>query len=162
MSSAEVYATYVSDCVLAEVEHRRSLEQRGGALITVSGALTSALFALLAIVDMKGHPALTTDVKALLYAAVLTFAASAALAIGAASPLRTGQLDVVAARREFRDRWTDDGNSARAKVLSTQLEELADLEKTNFTKARLLLAGLCAQALAAVCLSVAAVAYLSS
>jgi hypothetical protein len=102
MSSGEVYATYVSDCVLAETEYRRSLEQRGGMLITVSGALASALFALLAIVGAKGHPSLSTGLKTMLDAAVLTFAASAALAVGVASPLRAGQLDVASARREFR------------------------------------------------------------
>ena len=54
MSSIEVYAAYIKDCVTAEVEHRRSLEQRAGTLITVSGTLTSALFALLTIAGARG------------------------------------------------------------------------------------------------------------
>ena len=97
----------------------------------------------------------------MLYIVVATFAASAVLAIGAAAPLRVRQLDVVSARAEFRESGAQNADSARAKVLSTRLEELGDLEWMNAMKARFLLGGICAQVVAAICLSAAVIVYLN-
>lgn len=135
-----VFADYIKDVLADEDSRRATLESRGASVITASGALVTLLFALAALVTKQQNFTLGGWPRGLLSAGTVALVAAAILAIGTYAPRSTRLTDPIAFARQLPKLWEHDNDFARKKTTITRLVELANNQRVNDIKARLLLA----------------------
>ena len=92
--AGEVYARVIDELLEQERDRKASLEQRGLAVITSSGVLTTLVFGFAAVVKGVGAPALPVLTRLSLVAALTCFLAAALLALRINQPVDYSPLGV--------------------------------------------------------------------
>ena len=137
------YATYIKEQLDAQEERKTSLEQRGLAVITTSGALVTLLFGLTAL-STKG--AATFDIpdtaSTFLTIALVFFVLAAVSAIFTNLPRSYQGVTVDALRGAVKNRWDDTDAEAARMVALTQLKTLAAAKRVNEQKGWALIAAM--------------------
>ena len=144
-----IYADFIKEQQDAQEARKTSLEQRGLAVITTSGALVTLLFGLTAI-SVGGADALDipSSSAALLVAALVFFVLAAVLAIATNLPRSYEGVTVDALRRAVEERWADGEAVASEMVALTRLKTLASAKRNNDLKGRALVAAMACEIVA--------------
>jgi hypothetical protein len=138
-----VYAEYIKDQLEAQEARKASLEQRGLAVITTSGALVTLLFGLTALTTKRAQ---TFDIPHLaasfLVVALVFFVLAAVSALVTNVPRSYQGVTVDSLRSAVKSRWDDTEEVASRKVALTQLDVLAAAKKVNTEKGYALITGM--------------------
>jgi hypothetical protein len=138
-----VYAAYIKDQLAVQDARKTSLEQRGLAVITTSGALVTLLFGLTALTTKR---AATFDIPkwaaSCLIVALAFFVLAAVSAIFTNLPRSYQGVTADALRDAVKNRWDDTEEVASRMVALTQLKVLASAKEVNTGKGRFLIAGM--------------------
>ena len=124
-----------------------SLEQRGLAVITSTGVLATLAFGALVLVKQRDAGPIPDPGGYLLVGGAVAFLLAAILALVTNAPLRHRAIDPTAMVRSMREHWTDDEQTARARVTATRTRLLATTRSANDLKALVLLAAMTAEVL---------------
>lgn len=150
---SDVFAELVQELLAAEEKRRDSLEARGGAVITVSGALVTLLLALTALVTREKTFTLPEAARVRLSFAVVAFVVAALLAIATYIPQPARITDPAQLSELLPTMWDRGSDFALKKVTATRLEQLATMQSANDRKARALLGAISAQVVAVLLLA---------
>ena len=150
-----VYAEYIKAELDLQHERKASLEQRGMAVITSSGALVSLLFALGAVITGAEDFSLPSGARAWLYAAVVLFVAAALGALFTNAPLKYVTVTPDALRASMKEHLGDSEERAHKNVALTRVKVFEDTKRKNDLKGKVLLAAMAAEVLAVGCVAVA-------
>jgi hypothetical protein len=142
-------ADFVGELLTAEEKRRESLEARGSAVITVSGALVTLLLALTALVTRQHSFILPAQARVGLTFAVVAFVVAALLSIATYVPQPTRIADAAGLRSVMPTIWERDSEFWRKKIIATRLAQLEALQASNDRKAGALLGAVAAQVAAA-------------
>jgi hypothetical protein len=158
-SGTETYAALIDRELDAQEARKASLEQRGLAVITTAGALTSLLFGLAAFSTTNANAVvLPGSARHLLIAAVVLFFASSVGALVVNAPLIYQAVTPVEIRGRLNEEPVRDSEAAARDIAFTQLKTLESAKKMNGIKGWALLASMVVEAAAVGCL-VAAITY---
>jgi hypothetical protein len=151
-----VYGDYIKEQLDAQEVRKVSLEQRGLAVITTSGALVTLLFGLTALTVKREATFDLPDTAAVFLAAALVFFVLAALsALITNLPRSYEGVTVEALRSAVKDRWDDSEATASRKVALTRLTVLASAKKVNNQKGFALVGGMVSEIIAVALVGVA-------
>ena len=156
----KVYADYVKDLLTAEDARRTTVEGRGAAVITSSGALVTLLLAFAALVTKREDFSLGTATRGLLAVSVVAFVVAALLAMATYAPQPTRIVDATRLKDELRELWDQSADFALKKTTATRLDQLDVSQRANDVKAWLLLAAISAEVLGVLLLAVGVVVIL--
>jgi hypothetical protein len=158
-AGAGVYAEYLKEQLTAEDARKASLEQRGLAVITTSGALVTLLFGLVAL-STKARQTfeLEDEPKYLLAVAVGVFLLAALCALATNMPVTYARVSPDAIRGKLKEDPVPGEDAARREIALTSVKVLRSAKRRNQAKARLLFAGLILE-VAAVALVAAAMVW---
>jgi hypothetical protein len=151
-----VYADFIKEQLAAQDARKASLEQRGLAVITTSGALVTLLFGLTALTVAREA---TYDIPGT--AATFLLFALGFFLLAAVSGLLTNlprgyeATTVEGLREGVRNRWGDDEATASRRVAHTRLNVLASAKSVNKQKGYLLVAGMVLEIIAVTLVAVA-------
>jgi nitrate reductase NapE component len=130
-----IYADFIKEQLDAQEARKVSLEQRGLAVITTSGALVTLLFGLTALSVRRATTLVIPDTAAvLLIVALVCFVLAALCAIVTNVPRSYEGVTVDALRGAVRERWVDSEAVASEMVALTRLKMLASAKKNNDAK----------------------------
>ena len=152
-----VYADLIAELVAREDVRKDSIEQRGVAVITTSGALSTLLLGLAAVNTHAKNWHLPASADDLLIAAVCLFFTAALLAISTNLPLRYAEVKAVGLWKQTGKRFGDDLAVAQRRVSFVRLRIAKRARRVNCVKAWLLFSAMCAEGLAVVCVAGAVV-----
>ena len=155
-----VLATFVKDLLAAEDRRRESLEARGSAVITVCGTLVTLLLGLAALVTEREGFLLRGTSAALVTASVVVFAVAAVLAIVTYAPQPIRITDPHELAKSLPTVWSKGPEFAEKKTTATRLSQLAETQRTNDVKARVLLGAVAVQVIGVALLAAAVVSIL--
>jgi len=125
----------------AEYERRVSLDARGLAVMTSSGAFTTLVFALLVVLRGKGFVP-TAPGKVAISLSLLLFIVSGFVGLYAAQLLGYHVIDLAAMKTMTKIRWIDDEVDARNACAAANLKAIKTLREGNNKKAgRIVVAG---------------------
>jgi hypothetical protein len=151
-----VYAAYIKDQVDAQEARKSSLEQRGLAVITTSGALVTLLFGLTTLSTKRAAMfEIPGAAAAFLTLALVFFVLAALSAIITNLPRSYQGVTVEGLRGAVKDRWDDDEAEASRMVALTQLKELASAKEVNTQKSWALITGMVLEIVAVALVGVA-------
>ena len=156
-SGGSVYAELIADLVAREDVRKESIEQRGVAVITTSGALSTLLLGLAAVNAHAKNWHLPASADNLLIAAVCLFFTAALLAISTNLPLRYAEIKAVGLWKQTGKRFGDDVAVAQRRVSLVRLKVATQARRVNRVKAWLLFSAMLAEGLAVVCVAAAVV-----
>lgn len=159
-TGAAQYATFVKGLLDAEEARRTVIESRGAGVITSSGALVTLLLAFAALVTKQDGFTLGTGTRILLTISVIAFIGAAVLAMTTYTPRTTEIVDANQLKTELRKIWDQDTDYARIMITSTWLDQLGAAQRSNDTKAWLLVAAVLAEVAAVLMLGLAVLAVL--
>lgn len=158
-SGTETYAALIERELDAQEARKASLEQRGLAVITTAGVLTSLLFALAAFSTPSTHAiTLPKSARELLIAALVLFFVSAVGALVVNAPLIYQAVKPSDIRGRLNEKPVRDSEAAARDIAFTQLKTLESAKTMNGIKGWALLAAMVVEAAAVGCL-VAAITY---
>jgi hypothetical protein len=158
--SPTVFAELVSELLAAEERRQASLEARGSAVITVSGALVTLLLALAALVTEEQTFTLPDAARDRLSLAVVAFVLAALLAIATYAPQAARVTDPAELAKVLPTIWDRGTDFALKKATATRIDQLTTTQAANDRKARALLAAVAAQVVALLLLAWAVLAIL--
>jgi hypothetical protein len=146
--SISVYGDFIKEQIDAEVVSRSSLEQRGLAVITTSGALVTLLFGLVAVLTKANTFVLPASSRSWLKWAMLFFVLGAVCGIITNFPLlrrgaRPNDLGKVIA-----DNWADPPSMGQRAVAQARIDILRNAILLNLIKGSALLAAMIAEVIA--------------
>jgi hypothetical protein len=144
----QVYTEYAKAELDLQHSRKDSLEQRGLAVVTTSGALVTLLFGLVAVLTDVTDFALPNAARPWLYSALGLFFLAALGALLTNAPLRYVTVKPEDLREAARTRWEDSAKAAHRKVFITRVNVMADTKRKNDLKGRVLLAAMAAEVLA--------------
>ncbi len=152
-----IYLGFISGLLASEESRKASLETRGIAVITTSGALVSLLLGLIAAI--KGSKTFTLPVSANVPFLIggLLFGIAATLGILANVPFLYKSVKPTALESATADLWDDAPEDAELMVASTQIGLYAGARNTNSLKAIFVLAGLTTEVAALIPIVIAVV-----
>jgi hypothetical protein len=151
-----LYAAYIKDQIDAQEARKSSLEQRGLAVITTSGALVTLLFGLAALSTKSGATFdLPGAASTFLTFALVFFVLAAGSAIITNLPRSYQGVTVDGLRDAVKDRWDDSEEVASRMVALTQLKVLASAKDVNGQKGMALVAGMVLEIIAVALVGVA-------
>jgi hypothetical protein len=148
-----VYTDFVKGLLDAEAARRTALEQKGGTVITSSGALVTLLFGLVAVITSAKSFTLPGASHGWLVAAIALFIVASLVAILISVPLPYGQTVITSG--QLATWWNQPPEQAQAAVSGVRLQALAAARRMNGIKARILIAATLAELLALVMLGIA-------
>jgi hypothetical protein len=151
----ETYSNFILERLAAEETRKMSLEQRGISVVTTSGALVTATFAIAAIVTSRSSFKVPHSIVALLTGVAGAFLVSALFAISTNLPLRYRDIDVMRTIRLMHSHWSDDQQTALARITATRGVLLRSARESNTRKSILLLIAMLAEAAAILLLALA-------
>ena len=151
-----VYADYIKGEVEAQEARKSSLEQRGLAVITTSGALVTLLFGLTALtVKREATFDIPTTAAVFLAAALVFFVVAALLALIRNLPRSYAGVTVNALGDAVKNRWDVNEATASRMVALTRLKVLASAKYVNNQKGLALIWAMVAEILAVALVGVA-------
>jgi len=135
------YSVFIAGQLKAEYERRVSLDARGLAVITSSGAFTTFVFALLVV--LRGKDFVPTSAgKVAISFSLLLFVVSGVVGLYAAQLLGYHVIDLAAMKAMTKTRWIDDEVDARNACAVANLKSIKTLREGNNKKAgRIVVAG---------------------
>jgi hypothetical protein len=145
--AGEIYAKVIDELLQQERDRKASLEQRGLAVITSSGVLTTLAFGFAAIVKSAGGPALPIVTRLSLLAALVCFLAAALLSLRINQPIDYSPLGVKKGlKRMLTDELWDEPAEVGIKTIALfRTEEIDRWRTSNGTKARQLYMAIAAE-----------------
>jgi hypothetical protein len=143
--SIAIYADFISEQIAAEVASRASLEQRGLAVITTSGALVTLLFGLVAVLTKADSFTLPAESRNWLKVAMVFFvvAAIAGIVTNLPIPRRGARPDDLAS--VIQQNWADVPSSAQRAVADSRVEILRNAILLNRVKGTALVVAMTAE-----------------
>ncbi len=144
---SEVYGELLVRLQAAEEQRKSSLEQRGAAVIGISGALVTLLFGLAAYVPQEARFPVGSGARVALLWAVGFLLLGAALGLLSTLPLPYGRLRVE--DLDLRRLTAEPVEKARQRIVLTSARLLEGTQRLNALKAWLVVAATLAELLAA-------------
>lgn len=155
-SGTEAYAALIDRELDSQETRKASLEQRGLAVITTAGVLTTLLFGLAAFSTTSTSAIkLPGSARHLLIAALVLFFVSALAALLVNAPLIYQAVKPDDIRGRLKEEPVRDGEAATRDIAFTQLKALKSAKKMNGFKGWMLLVAMVLEACAVGCLVVA-------
>ena len=154
-SGGTLYAEYIRELLDAQEARKASLEQRGLAVISTSGALVTILFGLTAISKRESTFVIPNAAAALLVAALAFFVLAALSAIITNLPRSYEGVQVNPLRDAVRNRWEDSETTASKMVALTRLKVLASAKEKNEQKGVALIVAMSLEIIAVVLVGIA-------
>ena len=115
----EVYADFIEQVLAAQEARKASIEQRGVAVITTSGALVTLLFAVIGLATKRSQTySLPDETQAWLVAAVVLLVLAAACGLAANAPLNYKNVRAANLRMVVDKMWSETAWAAAARVSS--------------------------------------------
>jgi hypothetical protein len=152
-TGTETYAALIDRELDAQEARKASLEQRGLAVITTAGALTSLLFGLAAFSTKSAHVlVLPGSAHQLLLAALVLFFMSAVGALVVNAPLVYQAVKPADIRGRLKETPVREREAAARDIAFTQLKTLESAKKLNGVKGWALLVSMTLEAAAVGCL----------
>ena len=154
---SQIYSDFAKEQLDAEVQRKTSLEQRGLAVVTTSGALVTLVFGLTAL-STQGQQTYEPPpgFNSLVATALAWFIAAAFLALLTNAPLPgyagVRPSDLLSA---LRANWNDNESDARARATVTRLNILEAAVRMNNIKAYLLILSILFEVVAVVFVALA-------
>jgi hypothetical protein len=147
VSSGRGYGQLISEQLIEERDRKKTLEQRGNAVITTSSVIASLLLGLGAIAGDSF--VLTPNARPFVLWALVAFVVSAFLAVGTSMPFRYTEATVPGLRKLVtKERWRDDAETVAASTASLEIDILQQARSWNRVKAFLLMFAIGSQVLA--------------
>lgn len=140
-----VYADFVREQLSAEETRKSSLEQRGLAVITSSGALATLAFGALAFAKRGDRIPLPGPSPFLLIAGAVVLLLAAMSALAANAPRHHRAVDLVKLKETLRRHQDDPEQAALIRVTSTRLGLWGTTRDANDVKAVLCLCAMAAE-----------------
>jgi hypothetical protein len=162
--TGEIFAEHVAKNLEAEFERRKTLEARGGTIITTSAAMLALIVAVSALLLGKDKVVLASAAAPILVVtSLITFVIANVLAIF----VQNYSLAYTITADETLDdmtgsRWTSTEDNARRVCVQRQVNTIKSLRQGNTWKARLAYAGLFVEVVAIGLLASAAIVELIS
>lgn len=153
--AAEEYAAFVAELLASQEARKSSIEQRGVAVITTSGALVTALFALVALLTKSNGYTLPKSAHGWLGIALVLFAAAGVLALLTNLPLNYASVSADDVLGRAKSHWGWPSTKALRELTSTRADLLRRASRLNSCKAWLLLAAMLAEVTAVICVAYA-------
>jgi|1186.fasta_scaffold14732_3 hypothetical protein len=132
---APVYADYIAEQVVREDARKESVERRGLAVVTTSGALATLLFALAALSTKANDFHLSGWSEFFLALAVVAFVVAAGFAIATNLPLNYEEVEPDELLDAVREKWGDSKIQAERMSSFTRLKVLKKAREQNGRKA---------------------------
>jgi len=145
---SQVYEELLVRLQAAEEQRKSSLEQRGTAVISTSGALVTLLFGLAAFVPQQARFPVGSAARVALLCAVAFLLLAAVLGVTSTVPLPYGRLRVE--ELDLRALTAEPADKARRRMVMTSARLLEDSQRLNAVKARLVVAATLAEVLAVI------------
>jgi hypothetical protein len=144
VSAGEIYSKYILQQIIDEDSRRSSIEQRGLAVVTTTGVLTTALLGVSALVKPSSNHGIPAAAHGYLATAIISLMVAAVVALLTNVPLSyhkvtTDELVSIAKNRDF---FREPSLDAMQRIAVTQVKELTVARDKNTTKAALLLAAI--------------------
>ena len=152
-TTPEVYTDYVKGLLDAEATRRTALEDKGGGVITTSGALVTLLFGLVAVITGADSFKLPGASHGWLVAAIIFFIAASVIAILISIPLPYGQTFITI--QDLVQWWDQLPKQAQAAISGARLEALAAARRMNLIKSQILTLAIICELVAVVMLGIA-------
>lgn len=146
--AGRVYQATVTSLLAAEFERRKTLEARGGTLLTSSTTLLALIFGLTVLVTGKGAVFAVHLAVYVLYGALAVFVVSAAIAIIVQTQLQRYEVvscEYLKTLAGSDAEWSRSADHAVRAEVSQKVRTLCSLRGGNNTKARWVVAGLVVQ-----------------
>lgn len=140
---------------MEERGRKQSLESRGTALVTSSGAFVSVVLAVATLADTRALD-VPRDAVLSLAAAVACLLAAAVCGVLANMPTGYQEPDAAELARYIDDYWDADGSAAARVVATNSADNLKSARTANATKATVLRVGTAVEAAGLVLLAVTA------
>ena len=138
-----LYADYIKQQIDAQEARKSSLEQRGLAVISTSGALVTLLFGLTALTVKRGATFdLPETSSTFLVFALIGFVVAALLALITNLPRSYQGVKVEALKTAVKNRWHDSEPEAARMIALTMLNTLASSKNVNNQKGLALIAAM--------------------
>ena len=153
--SGEQYVAYLEQLSEEEDARKSSLEQRGIAVITTSGALATLLFGLVAVFTKAENFSLPSAASAALAVALVAFTVAAIAALLTNIPMAYVAPMIGDPEKDFWPHWEKGAGDAMQRVAGTRLKVVKSAQDTNGRKARRLFVALCAEVMAVIAVAVA-------
>ncbi len=149
------YSETIKSALAEERATKSSIEQRGVAIVTTSGALATLLFGFGAFVYKSTSPSFTNEGIAFLMTAVVLFVVAAAFGLLANRPALYREADIPSLRqRTEKEEWHKDTAAEGARRDSLLYVGMIEVyRQTNATKARYVYLGIGLEILAISCIA---------
>jgi len=149
VNAGSEYARLISDQLAEERDRKKSLEQRGTAVVTTVSALTSLLLGLGALVTKSASFSLPEQARPFVVWALISFVVAAVLAVATNLPVGYREPDIPGLRRLVTpENWGDNQDTGSISVADVQVTIIESARKANGRKALLLVAALSAEVVA--------------
>jgi hypothetical protein len=142
-----VYGAYVAQKLADEDARQSSIEQRGLAVITTAGVLTTALFGIATFINPKSGIGIPHAAHGPLVVAIIMLVLSALLAIATNVPLGYETVTTEDLQGAVTDLWGENPNDAMQRVSVTHVKEIKSARSRNTTKAWLLVGAMLLESL---------------
>jgi hypothetical protein len=153
LDGRSVYADYINAELDTQQQRKTSLEQRGMAVITTSGALVTLLFGLAALVTGVEKYTLPPATKDWLVGAVFLFVLAAIAALLTNLPLMYEYVDPDELKGAVESRWDDDKREAQRMVALTRIKVYRATNQNNMTKGWVLAFAMTMEIIAVLCVA---------
>jgi hypothetical protein len=141
----EVYADFTQAQLATEEARKASLEQRGLAIVSVSGVMATLGFGSLALTTRAAPGNLPGAGAVLLFVGAAAFLIAAGLALAMNAPLRHKAVSPATVKKEIREHEHDDRKTALVWVTATRINLLDATRRSNNLKALLFMAAMIAE-----------------
>jgi hypothetical protein len=153
---ASIYSAYIKEQLAAQETRKASIEQRGSAVITSSGALVSLLFGLVTLTTRSTTYELPEGAKSWIFAAMASFVIAAIAAIITNTPLFYSGVKTSDLQQALRGSiWNDPPPIAEKRIAATDIKVLRTAKSRNTFKGFALLGAVVAEVLAVLFLALA-------
>ena len=151
-----LYAEFIKEQLASQEARKASLEQRGLAVISTSGALATLLFGLTALtVAREATYDIPGTAATFLLFALAFFVLAGICGLVTNLPRGYEATTVEGLRKGVSERWGDDEATASKRVARTRLTVLASAKAVNKQKGYLLVAGMVSEIIAVALVGVA-------
>lgn len=153
--SAAAYADYVREQLRREDSRKESLEKRGLAVVTTSGAIVALLFALAGFSLRSTTYVLPHSARIAILVAAAVFVIAACLAVATNHPFETQAVKPSSLRTAVRENWETTELSLLKQEVLTDINIWESTRSTNNLRANLLFWATIAEGLATMIVGVA-------
>lgn len=161
-SAADAYAAFVEAELNGQEARKTSLEDRGSAVITSSGAIVTLLFGLVALVTGVEKYELPSAARDRLALAVALFVIAILLALLTNLPLAYKSVSARDLRAEVNERWTDAEEEALKAIALTRVTIIERAKTMNTAKAWVVVTAMTVEGIAVLIVAMAVASILAA